>query len=134
MTSPQASAEEYESAAELRLALRRFLNRSERVTRAAGLTPQRYQLLLLIKTSSTAPTVGSLARSLQLSQSNVTQQVRRAEDIGLVRRDLSTTDARVRYLSLSAEGSRRLARAVAGLREERDLLLSTAARLKDGQS
>ena len=38
--------------AEFRTALRQFLRRSERVARQAGLTPQRYLLLLMIKGST----------------------------------------------------------------------------------
>jgi MarR family transcriptional regulator, transcriptional regulator for hemolysin len=133
VVSRRPAADEYEAATRLRLALRRFLSRSEQVTRACGLTPQRYQLLLLIRTSGTDATVGGLARALQLSQSNVTQQVRRAEDLGLVRRTLSATDARVRHLTLTDEGARRLARAVEDLRQERELLLAAAADLSDEQ-
>jgi DNA-binding MarR family transcriptional regulator len=127
--SHRPTTDDYEAAARLRLALRRFLSRSEQVTRATGLTPQRYQLLLLIKTAGRDATVGELARLLQLSQSNVTQQVRRAEDLGLLRRTLSTTDARVRHLMLTDEGNRRLARAVANLKEERELLRAATAGL-----
>jgi DNA-binding MarR family transcriptional regulator len=109
-------------AAELRLALRRFLGRSEAVTRKHKLTPQRYQLLLLVKAASGQATIGSLCQSLRLGQSNATLQVRRAENLKLVRRELSPTDARVRYLLLTAEGERGLARAVAELREDRETL------------
>ena len=116
---------EYAKAAELRMALRRFLRRSEIAARAHGLTPQRYQLLLQIKAANGEATVGSLCRDLQLGQSNVTQQVRRLERDGLVRRGLSAQDARVRHLRLTPEGDRRLARAVADLAEDREALIST---------
>ena len=43
---------EFEAAAQLRIALRRFLSRSEQISRAHGLTSERYQLLLLIKVSA----------------------------------------------------------------------------------
>lgn len=122
ISSQTLTESDYEGAAELRLALRRFLQRSEEVARRHKLTPQRYQLLLLIKAARGQATIGSLCRALHLGQSNVTQQVRRAENLKLVRRELSTTDARVRYLRLTAEGERRLARAVAELREDRERL------------
>jgi DNA-binding MarR family transcriptional regulator len=118
---------DYFKAAELRRALRAFLRRSEVVARSHGLTPQRYQLLLQIKAAKGAATIGSLCRDLQLGQSNVTQQVRRVENEGLVRRELSKDDARVRYLRLTATGERRLARAVADLAEDRDRLTSVLA-------
>ena len=119
----------YEEAAQLRLALRTFLRRSETVARAHGLTPQRYQLLLLIKTSKEQATVGGLCRSLQLGQSNITQLVHRAEKLGLVRGEPSATDARVRYLHLTPEGERRLGGAVAELAEDRVKLVAALTEL-----
>lgn len=116
---------EYRRAAELRHALRGFLRRTERVSRAHGLTAERYELLLLIKTEGDQPpgvTVTSLCRPLMLGQSAVTQLVRRVEDLGLVQRELSPHDARVRYLHLTPEGEQRLAGVVAELGPERDHL------------
>jgi DNA-binding MarR family transcriptional regulator len=121
---------EYAKAAELRLALRKFLRRSEEVTRAHGLTPHRYQLLLQIRASNGRATVGGLAAALQLGQSNVTQRIRRLENAGLVRRELSKEDARVRYLRLTAKGDRRLAGAVAELAEDRDELVAILSGLR----
>lgn len=121
---------DYQDAAELRLALRRFLRRSEEATRRHKLTAQRYQLLLAIKAGGDQATIGSLCRSLQLGQSNVTQQVRRAENLGLLHRELSATDARVRYLRLTAEGERRLAGVLMELREDRQTLLLALAEIE----
>jgi DNA-binding MarR family transcriptional regulator len=130
MARPPA-AHEFEQAAELRRALQEFLRQSERVTRRHGLTNERYQLLLLIRTSSReeAPTVGDLAAALHLSKSTITQLVRRAQNLGLVRRELSERDARIRYLRLTAEGERRLNAAVLELRDERHKLVELARRL-----
>ena len=50
--------------------------------------------------------------------------------VKLVRRTLSPTDARVRYLLLTAEGERRLAPAVAELREDRETLSRALAELE----
>ena len=118
------SEEEFRKAAELRLALRTFQRRSEQALRAHQLTPERYQLLLQIHISDGQATVGGLSRSLLLGQSNVTQQVRRLENEGLVRRVLSRTDARVRYVRLTREGERRLAGAVSELMDDRDALIA----------
>jgi DNA-binding MarR family transcriptional regulator len=104
--------DDYRSAAELRVALRRFLRLSEQVARKNELTPQRYLLLLMIKGApdgSERSTVTELAERLQLAQSTVTELVRRAEAAGLVRRTPSPRDGRVAYLSLTPEGERRLA-------------------------
>ena len=127
------SSADYEAAAQLRMALRRFLSRSEQITRAHGLTPQRYQLMLLIKAAADqAATVGELSRKLSISQSGITQLVRRAEDLGLIRRQLSARDARVHPLRLTREGERRLAGAVAELGAERAALLSALAEIEQG--
>jgi DNA-binding MarR family transcriptional regulator len=127
--SRSPSRSDYEEAAQLRVALRRFLRRSEDVTRAHGLTPQRYQLLLIVKTLDGAATVGVVSRLLELRQSNATQLVRRAEDLGLVRRELSIRDARVRYLHMAPEGERRLSAAVMELAEDRATLIASLLEL-----
>lgn len=62
-------------------------------------------------------------------QSGVTQLARRAENLGLVRRELSRDDARVRYLRLTRRGEERLTKAVANLGRERARLLSILAEL-----
>src|ERR671922_2642352 len=107
----QLSAEEVARVAEFRAALRQFLRTSERNARGAGLTPQRYLLLLMIKGAadhSEQSTVTELAQRLQLAQSTVTELVRRAEESGLVERERSSADGRVAHLRLTPEGERRL--------------------------
>ena len=111
--------------AEFRAGLRQFLRRSERVARQAGLTPQRYLLLLMIKGApdgSEQSTVTALAERLQLAQSTVTELVRRAEETGLLEHEQSHTDARVVHLRLTPEGARRLELAFTGLATERSQL------------
>jgi DNA-binding MarR family transcriptional regulator len=108
------SAEEVARVAEFRAALRRFLRTTERNAQAAGLTPQRYLLLLMIKGApdlTEQSTVTELAERLQLAQSTVTELVSRAEESGLVERERSSADGRIAHLRLSAEGERRLAQA-----------------------
>ncbi|HYX87854.1 MAG TPA: MarR family transcriptional regulator [Gaiellaceae bacterium] len=122
---PELTAEEVARVAEFRAALRRFLRTSERNARAAGLTPQRYLLLLMIKGAadhSEQSTVTELAERLQLAQSTVTELVRRAEETGLVERERSPADGRIAHLRLSAEGERRLARSFTGNDSERRAL------------
>src|SRR5213079_1141018 len=105
------TTEEVARVAEFRSALRRFLRTTERNSRAAGLTPQRYLLLLMVKGAedgSGRSTVTELAERLQLAQSTVTELVRRAEEAGLVEREASAVDARVAHLRLTPEGERRL--------------------------
>ena len=112
-------SEEYQRAAELRAALRQFLRVSEQVARAHGLTPQRYSLLLMIRSApGERSTVTELAKRLQLAQSTVTELVHRAEVARLVQREPSSEDGRVAYLRLTPEGARRLAGVVTELGPE----------------
>src|SRR5919201_5071883 len=119
---PELTTSEVASVAEFRAALRRFLRTSERNARAAGLTPQRYLLLLMIKGArdrSERSTVTELAERLQLAQSTVTELVSRAEDVGLVARERSSEDGRIAYLRLTEDGERRLAQSFTSNERER---------------
>ncbi len=119
--------------AEFRAALRRFLRTSERNARAAGLTPQRYLLLLMIKGAhdeSEQSTVTQLAERLQLAQSTVTELVSRAEEAGLVARARSAADGRIAHLRLTEEGERRLARSFTSNERERKALREAFAHLE----
>jgi DNA-binding MarR family transcriptional regulator len=120
--------------AEFRAALRVFLRRSERIARGCGLTPQRYLLLLMIKGSPGGreqSTVTELSVRLQLAQSTVTELVRRAEEVGLVEREQSQSDARVAHLRLTTEGERRLMQSFTELAKERDQVRDAFSYLED---
>jgi DNA-binding MarR family transcriptional regulator len=123
--------------AEFRAALRSFLRRNERVARAAGLTPQRYLLLLMIKGAADETersTVTELSERLQLAQSTVTELVRRAEEAGLLEREQSEEDGRVAHLRLTNEGETRLAHAFTDLAAERRELGEAFAHLEEPAS
>jgi DNA-binding MarR family transcriptional regulator len=129
----QLTAEEVARVAEFRAALRSFLRTAERNARAAGLTPQRYLLLLMIKGAadhSEQSTVTELAERLQLAQSTVTELVRRAEENGLVERERSSSDGRIAHLRVSPEGERRLAQAFTSNESERRALLEAFGHLE----
>jgi DNA-binding MarR family transcriptional regulator len=118
--------------AAFRAALRAFMRKSERNSRAAGLTPQRYLLLLMIKGAPDGrehSTVTELAERLQLAQSTVTELVRRAEEAGLIERAQSVDDGRVAHLKLTDEGERRLTKAFTTNEQERSELRDTIAEL-----
>ena len=118
--------------AEFRAALRRFMRVSERNARAAGLTPQRYLLLLMIKgapNGTEQSTVTELAERLQLAQSTVTELVGRAEENGLVERERSSDDGRIAHLRLTPEGERRLADSFTSNSAERSALREAFASL-----
>jgi DNA-binding MarR family transcriptional regulator len=122
------STDEYRAAAALRASLRRFSQMSDRIVRDCGLTTERYELLLAIKSleaSAEPATVSTLTAELGAAQVSVTQLVRRTEDSGLLRREVSPTDARVRYLRLTAAGEEQLGRAVTRLAEERARLVES---------
>jgi len=59
----------------------------------------------------------------------MTQLVRRAQDLGLVRREVSDRDARIRYLQLTPEGERRLNAALTALSGERASLIGLLSKL-----
>ena len=83
------SVEELEYAAAFRAELRRFLHATDAVTSDEGLTPERYDLLLLIKAAAAAnrpATVTSLREMLNLRQQAVTELVKRALEAGIIAR------------------------------------------------
>lgn len=113
---------DYAEAAEFRASLRRFLRRSEEISRRHGLTPRQYLLLLMIKASEETPdpaTISQLVERLALTQSTVTELVQRAEEAGLVTRRPSPDDGRVAHLSLTPVGAKRLQGAFEELGPER---------------
>ena len=120
--------------ADFRAALRAFLRKSEQNARKAGLTPQRYLLLLMVEGSpdgSGQSTVTELAERLQLAQSTVTELVRRAEETGLLEREPSASDGRVAHIRLTEEGTRRLLQAFTTNEQERQELRAAIAHLED---
>lgn len=121
---PAPTNEDYDEAARLRAALRRFLRESEGITRRHGLSPRHYELLLMIHSSNGGrSTVSELVELLQLTQSTVTELVQRAEDGGLLGRRPSPDDGRIVHLTVTDEGERRLAGALEELGPERHRLL-----------
>ena len=113
-------AVELQRAAAFRSSLRTFLARTDDVSAAAGLTPQRYDLLLMIKTGEgETSTVTELSERLALRQPAVTELVKRAVESGLVERAKSQLDGRVALLRLTEKGERQLMEAFLALREER---------------
>jgi DNA-binding MarR family transcriptional regulator len=124
----QSSRDEYENVAAFRIALRRFLFETERVTQTHRLTPQRYDLLVVIRGSESASlSIRELAERLSLAPHSVTELVDRAEKVGLVRRAADKRDGRVARVQLTREGRRRLDRVLIALRPERRVLFQLLA-------
>jgi len=116
--------------AEYRRALRRVVHRVELVASQAGLTVQRYDLLLMIRASVGKPLRPTdLASLLEMQQSAVTELVKRTEDAGLIERRPSTADRRAWLLQLTDEGERRLMQAFLALRDDREHLVAAMREL-----
>ena len=108
---PAALRSDLERMAVFRTQLRRYLHKTRTVTRAAGLTPERYDLLLMVEAAGDEPeaaTVSRLCERLDLKQTAVTELVKRAVEAGLLTRQRSARDGRVFLLGLTEEGERRL--------------------------
>jgi DNA-binding MarR family transcriptional regulator len=103
--------------------LRRFLVRTEVVSRRAGLTPQRYDLLLMVEAAGPAGVrVTELCELLQMKQPAVTELVKRAVTSKLIARQGSPEDGRVRVLTLTPVGRRQLHDVFDALRGDRAAL------------
>jgi len=102
---------DFEELADFRYQLRRFLRFSEQATRMMGTTSLQYLLLLHIKGFPTheRPTIGDLAERLQAKHHGVVSLVSRCEAAGWVRRNISSRDKRRVEVTLTNEGSKRLA-------------------------
>jgi DNA-binding MarR family transcriptional regulator len=124
--------QELADAAAFRTALRRFLHRTDAVAADAGLTAQRYDLLLMIESAGRngGVRVTELCELLQMQQTAVTELVKRAEEAGLVTRTASPDDGRVSLLYLTREGRRRLMRSFTELRGDRQALANALDELE----
>ena len=124
------SQHDYESVAALRIALRRFLHETERVTQAHNLTPQRYDLLAVIRGSESASlSITDLAQRLSLAPHSVTELVDRAENAGLVCRSHDGHDRRIARVKLTPKGKKRLDRVLIALNPERQALFDLLAQV-----
>jgi DNA-binding MarR family transcriptional regulator len=121
---------DFQKAAKLREAIRLFLRESKRITRRWGLTLERYELLLMVRTArdrSGRASLAELMERLQLAQSSVVELVDRAERLGLVARERGS--GRTVYVGLTDEGRRRLEGAAAALTQHRRRLVSILSNL-----
>ena len=97
---------DYESLAELRYQIRRFLHFSEQAAREVGLEPQQHQLMLALKglPTETRPRISELAQRLQVEHHSAVELVNRLATGGYVRRDRGGKDRREVLLSLNVMG------------------------------
>jgi len=99
---------DYQSLAELRYQIRRFVHFSEQAVREAGLEPKQHQLLLAIKglRQGARPRVVELATRLQIQHHSAVELVNRLEIRGYVRRERKGRDRREVLLRLTPKGER----------------------------
>jgi len=103
--------QDYQSLAEFRHQIRRFLHFSEQAARHAGLEPQQHQLLLALRglAASEAPaSIGALAERLQIQHHSAVELVDRLVDRGLVTRSRAPSDRRQALIRLTASGEAEL--------------------------
>src|ERR1044071_8873909 len=114
------SKKDYEAQALFRHAIRKFLRTSENNSRAAGITPQQYQLLLAIKGMEDREwaTVSEVAESLQALHQAAVGLCNRAEQIGLITKFPHSEDRRMVCMRLTARGEHALATIAKANREE----------------
>ena len=108
--SPRAASGQlnYRAMAEFRYQIRRFLRFSERAAREAGLEPQQYQLMLVVKgmPNGDRPRIGDVAERLQIQHHSTVELVDRLAKRSLVRRRRSDNDRREVLLELTSKGDR----------------------------
>ncbi|MBE0624497.1 MAG: MarR family transcriptional regulator [Burkholderiales bacterium] len=130
MPGPDASPlskRDFETLADFRYQIRKFIRFSEKLALRHGIKPQQYQLLLQIRgyPDRDWATVGELAERLQSQHHGVVALISRCEKLGLVERRRSSEDRRRIEIRLLAKGDR-LVNKVARL--HRDELLSLQGR------
>ena len=100
------SKTDFETLAQFRYALRRFLRFSEEVTRQSGVTPLQYQLMLQIKgfPGRDWANIDELAERLQAKHHGVVSLISRCEEAGWVKRHVSRGDKRRVEVQLTKKG------------------------------
>jgi DNA-binding MarR family transcriptional regulator len=110
---PRAPREaDYARLARFRYALRRFLHFSEAQARAAGVSPNQYQLMLFVRASPGPPAIADLAERLQIEHQSAVGLLDRCVRAGLVLRQRDRADARRVRVALTPHGAALLARLV----------------------
>jgi len=103
---------DYQSLAELRYQIRRFLCFSEQAARKSGLEPHQHQLMLAIKglPHGVRPRIAELAERLQIQHHSTVELANRLSAGGYVRRRRAGQDRREVLLSLTPKGQKVLRR------------------------
>jgi len=106
----EGSITEYQTLAEFRYQLRRFLRFSEQTARNAGLEPQQHQLLLAVKglPQGRKATIGTLAERLQLTHHSTVELIDRLVERGFIQRCRDEADQRRVLVNLTPQGEEML--------------------------
>jgi DNA-binding MarR family transcriptional regulator len=117
---PQITKEHYETLAEFRYALRKFLRFSEDAARSTGLTPQHHQAMLAIKgfPERDQVNIGELAERLQIKHHSAVGLVDRLVTEKFVRRVPDEKDRRQVNITLTRHGEAVLEKLSAMHREQ----------------
>lgn len=113
MTEPTTlRQQDYETLADLRYALRQFMDFSASAAQLEGLPAQQHQALLAIKGNRNGEpmTVGTLAERLIIAPHTATELVSRLVDSGLAERRLDPTDKRRQTVHLTGKAEELLRR------------------------
>ena len=112
--------QDYESLADFRYLLRKFLRFSKDFLRSAGLSPEQYEALLAIKASATSSglTILHLSERLQVKHHSAVNTVDRLAERKLITRQTSATDRRQRHLKLTDRGEKLIEELAAAHRKE----------------
>jgi DNA-binding MarR family transcriptional regulator len=107
MPDRRMSKTDFETLAQFRYQLRRYLHFSKEVTHEKGITPLQYLLMLQIKgfPGREWATVGELAERLQAKHHGVVSLVSRCEVAGLVKRNAGRRDRRRVEVQLTRKGN-----------------------------
>jgi DNA-binding MarR family transcriptional regulator len=99
---------DYQSLAELRYQIRRFLHFSEQVARSAGLEPRQHQLLLTVKglPHGVRPRIAELAERLKIQHHSTVELANRLAARGYIRRQRGGKDRREVLLNLTPKGEK----------------------------
>jgi DNA-binding MarR family transcriptional regulator len=101
---------DYQSLAEFRYQIRKFLHFSDQAVRNAGLEHGQYQLMLAIKgmPPGSRPRIRELANRMQIRHHSAVELINRLESGGYVRRHRAEDDRREVLLALTPSGERTL--------------------------
>jgi DNA-binding MarR family transcriptional regulator len=114
------SKADYESLADFRYALRKFLGFSETAASEHGVTPQQYQALLAIEgfPGRNWVTIGELAEQMRIAHHSAVGLVDRMETMRLVNRAAAREDRRRVRVTLTSKGLKLLEKLYLVHREE----------------